>query len=595
MKTTATIIALFTLLCIDAHAQTPISISDARKQEFESTVIRVAGRVTVADQLRSTAYIQDKTAGIAVFNSTFRLGVQIGDSVVIDSATLTEFGQSTGAPGTGLTELAGTRMRFTVVPTSRIDPTPKTTTIPLVGEGVEGQLIKIRRVRFVDQGRFQGETNYSVVDQQGNDISVRIDGATDIAVNSLPIPDEQFDLIGAVSQFRGGYQIFPRFATDLGMPPVEVDTVNRNRTLDISTWNLYWYGSTDTSQGPRDKDRQRESIIRVMDSMNVDIIGVQEVLTEAALKAVADSVKPMGTYKYLFASQVPSAQKMGYIYNSSTITLQDDGLAVNGGAEAWAGGRFPYRFTFDATVDGKTRRISAFNIHAKATDSATANEDYQRRKTDAETFHAYLHDFYADAALIVLGDYNDGLTTSVIDSNLATPYLSFIDDTAEWKSSTLPLEKSGLASYVAGARSFIDHFMTSKEFSPSHYRTYLEAPQAYLSSYTATVSDHLPVTSRYWPENVTDVDEKTPVQHVARLAPNPVVDHGTIELTLHAHSDVSVELVDMLGTSTTLLKATLDPQIRLVSVPVHALSSGRYQVVVVVNGVKETLAMSVVR
>ena len=582
------------LLC-PLRAQTPISVSDARKQEFGTVVGRVAGRVTCADQLRSTSYIQDKTAGIAVFNSVFRLGVKIGDSVVIDSATLTEFGQSTGAPGTGLTELSGTNMRFTVVPNTVIEPTPRITTIPLIGEGVEGQLIKIRRVHFVEQGLFQGETNYSVVDVQGNDISIRIDANTDIAVNSLKIPDEEIDLIGVVSQFRGGYQIFPRFAPDVGLPPVAVDTVAKNRTLDISTWNLRWYGSTDTTLGPSDKDRQRRSIVRVMDSMQVDLIGVQEVLTQEALDMLSDSLQPRGQYANLFASTVPSTQKMGYIYNTTTITVVDHALAVNGGAEAWAGGRFPYRFTFDAMIEGKTQRISAFNIHAKATDSATATEDYNRRKTDAETFHAYLHDFYPNDAVIVLGDYNDALTQSVIDSTLPSPYVSFINDTAEWTSSTLPLEESGLGSYVGGSRSFIDHFMTSKELTPQHYRTYLESPQAYLSSYSATVSDHLPVTTRFWPAGTVSVEDDEASHFVLRFAPNPVVDHGTAEITIEHTCHVQARIVDALGNARTMIDAKLDPQVRLVQIPISELTNGMYRFEVVLDGAVQSVPFVVIR
>ncbi|RPI66504.1 MAG: hypothetical protein EHM43_11320, partial [Ignavibacteriae bacterium] len=128
-----------------ALAQDPISIADARKQAINSKVTKVAGRVSVGTEFRNTSYIQDGTAGIAVFNSTFRLGVKIGDSVVIENATLIEFNASTGVPGSGLLELSGTDLRFTVVPVERVEPRTKTTTIPLIGEGVEGQLVKVRR------------------------------------------------------------------------------------------------------------------------------------------------------------------------------------------------------------------------------------------------------------------------------------------------------------------------------------------------------------------------------------------------------------------------------------------------------------------
>ena len=593
MTLRTTLISLFILASVTAMAQDPIPIADAKKQEFGSIVTKVAGRVTAAGVFRNTAYIQDQTAGIAVFNSSFRTGVQIGDSVVIENATLVEFGQTTGAPGTGLTELAGTDLRFTVVPVERIEPTPASKSIPLVGENEEGLLIRLRRVKFLAKGAFQGETNYDIEDSQGNLFQVRIDGATDIATNSLPIPEETVDVIGCVSQFRGAYQMFPRFAADIGLS-VEEDTVSQSRTLDITTWNLDWYGSTDTTRGPSDKERQRRSIRQVMDSTGADIYALQEVLTQEALDALSDSIQ--GSYANLFAVDVTSDQKMAYIYNTETITPITWGLAVNGGSQAWANGRYPFRMTFDAMIDGQTRRMVIFTIHGKATGDSTAQLDYQRRKTDAETFHQYLADFYADTSLFVMGDYNDILTASVVDSTFDTPYQVFLDDDARWWSPTLPLEERGLNSYVGFNQSFLDHALVTTDMEGFHHRTFLEAPQAYLSLYSATVSDHLPVTSRYFIDPTVSVDEEIDPQGAqVRLAPNPMIDHGTAEITIPTGGHVRVDIVDPMGARTSVLDEIMTPQILAVSLPINALTNGYYLLRVDIDGVVSTHPMVVTR
>ncbi|MFZ9871136.1 MAG: endonuclease/exonuclease/phosphatase family protein [Candidatus Kapaibacteriota bacterium] len=565
-----------------AVSQDVISIADARKQEFGSVVAKVAGRVTAANVFRNTAYIEDGTAGVAVFNAGFNAGTRIGDSVIIENATLIEFQATTGAPGTGLTELAGTDFRFTVVPVERIDPRPKTTTIPLVGENEEGMLIRLRRVTFLAKGSFQSETNYDLEDSQGNLFQVRIDGATDIARNSLPIPTEPVDVIGCVSQFRGAYQMFPRFATDIGLS-VEEDTVSKRRTLDVTSWNLEWYGTADTARGPRDKDRQRRSIRQVMDSIQADIYALQEVLSQEALDALSDSVA--GLYGNDLAAQVTSDQKMAYIYNRETITPLTTGLAVNGGAQAWANGRYPFRMTFDATIDGTTKRMVFFTLHGKATSDSTMMEDYERRKADAETFHQYLADFYADTSMIIMGDLNDALGYSIVDSTLPSPFANFINDTERWWSPTLPMEERGLKSYIGFASSFLDHALVTTDLQPFHHRTFLEAPQAYLSSYSSTVSDHLPVTSRYFVSGTTSVDDEASVAPTAvRLAPMPMVDHGMAEIVVEHGGPVHVELVSMTGETLVLLQETLAPQIRLVQLPVHQLSSGRYALRVSMHG-----------
>ncbi|NQW29265.1 MAG: endonuclease/exonuclease/phosphatase family protein [Ignavibacteria bacterium] len=563
------------LSAADALCQTPIPISEARKQNFLSIVGRVAGRVTASGEFRNTSYIQDKTAGIAIFNSNFRSGVRVGDSVVIDSAQLTEFQATTGAPGTGSTQLSGSTFRFTVIPGARIEPAAKTTTIPLIGESVEGQLVKIRRVKFIETGSFQGETNYNVRDALGNDVAVRVDGGTEIAVNSLPIPTDEVDVIGLVSQFRGGYQLVPRYATDISLPPVEVDTVKKSLTFDVTTWNLNWYGSSDTTKGPKDKNRQRQSIRRVIDSVSSDLFCFQEVTSSEALMALTDSV--VGTYATLYPTEITSEQRMAYMYNTATVTKISDGLAVNGGAQAWANGRFPYRLTLSATVDGKTQRITVFNIHAKATDTSTAVVDYNRRKVDAETFHAYLRDFYADSAVIFTGDFNDVLTASVVDSTFSTPYKAFLDDTASWTALTLPMEQRGLASYVGFTRSFLDHVLVSKQLKNRIHRTYLEAPTAYLSSYSSTVTDHLPVTTRIRLDATTGIaEDRILANGNLRVAPNPVYTSATIELTVNKPGKITIQLVDQLGRVIVLSDEYSEPQIKILQLPVATLSNGCY-------------------
>lgn len=579
MKFFKAFIVLTTFSATIAAAQDPISIADARKQDVGSVVTKVAGRVSANQEFRNTAYIQDKTAGIAVFNNAFKLGVNPGDSVIIENATITEFQGTTGQPGTGLLELAGQDLRFTVVPTERIVPTPKITTIPLVGEALEGMLVKIRRVKFLETGAFQAEVNYTVLDQQGNDFQVRIDGATNIATNSLSIPTDYIDLVGCVSQFRGAYQVFPRFSEDVGLAPVQADTVSKSRTLDITSWNLEWYGTADTTKGPSDKARQRRGIVQVMDSVRADLYAFQEVTSDTAATMLADSAQ--GKYKALYTYDIPSEQKMCYVYNSETITPITSGLAVNGGSQAWANGRFPYRLTFDATISGLRRRFVAFNIHGKATDSATAEADYNRRKTDAETFHAYLHDFYSDSSIIFVGDYNDMLTMSVVDSAFNSPYEVFVNDSARWFSPTYAMEQQGLASYIGFNRTFLDHCFISNDIKATLYRTYLESPQAYLSSYSSTISDHLPVTTRLYASGITSVNDVTGrnVGNV-RVSPMPLTTHGMVEIVLTDAGQLRVELVSNTGQSIEIVNEAYTPQIRLIQLPVAQLSSGIYSLVV---------------
>lgn len=576
-----------------AFAQDPISIADAKKQEFNSTVTKVAGRVTSAVQLSNVVYIQDRTAGIAVFNEQMRSGVKIGDSVVVENATLTEFGQTTGAPGTGLTQLGGNGLRFTVVPVPREEPSAKSTTIPNIGEGNEAMLIKLRKVRMVESGRFEGNRSYNAIDAFGNDIVIRIDRACEIGVNNLEIPSGDIDIVGVVSQFRGAYQVLPRLAQDIGLPPISVDTVNKSRTLDITTWNLEWYGTADTTLGQRNKDLQRQRIRVVMDTLQADLYALQEVISDEALAALSDSVK--GSYGRLFATEVTSDQKLAYIYNKNTVTPQDNGLAVNGGARAWGNGRFPFRFTFDAKIGDVTKRINVFNIHAKATGDSTAADDYGRRKTDAETFHEYLKSFYYDLNVIVLGDFNDRLLTTTVDSTLPSCYSAFLNDQDNWYATTADLERQGLSSYIGFNRGMLDHMLVSNEVKPMHYRSFVESPERYLTSYSSTVSDHRPVTGRFYLNAVTTVNDEENSPSGVRVSPNPMSTSGMMEVTAQHGGHLRVELIDATGTVSVLFNQSIAPSIQLVTIPVEVLATGTYVVRTTLDGTVTTKHVVVVR
>jgi endonuclease/exonuclease/phosphatase family metal-dependent hydrolase/DNA/RNA endonuclease YhcR with UshA esterase domain len=577
------------LMTVIAHAQDPISIADAKKQDFNSTVTKIAGRVTSAAQLSNTCYLQDRTGGIAVFNEAMRTAVRIGDSVVVENATLTEFGGTTGAPGTGLSQLGGTGLKFTVIPVPREEPTPKSTTIPNVGEGNEATLIKLRKVKMVETGRFEGNRSYSAMDNFGNDIVIRIDRGCEIGINNLEIPTGEIDITGVVSQFRGTYQLLPRLAQDMGLPPIVVDTVNKNRTLDLTTWNLEWYGWADTTRGPKNKDLQRQRIRTVMDTIKADIYALQEVLTDAALAAISDSIK--GGYKRFLATDVTSEQKLAYIYNPETVTPVSTGLAVNGGARAWGNGRFPFRMTFSAK--NVPFNVVVFNIHAKATSDSTAADDYSRRKTDAETFHEYLNNFYKDSNVIVMGDFNDRLLATTVDSTLPSCYSVFLNDNT-WNPTTAEMERQGLSSYLGFNRSFLDHILIRTPGLP-FYRSFIETPERYLTSFSSTVSDHRPVSLRLYYPGTTSVDQETSAPSMVRVSPNPMTSSGMAEVTLERGGHLTAELVSVTGERTMLVNETLGQQIRLVTIPVEQLSSGVYYLLVSVNGASTSMPVVINR
>ncbi len=575
---------LVALLCLfgvlSLHAQT-IAISSFRARSINDTLVKgekIAGRVSVGPEFRNTSFIQDASGGIAVFNNNFHAGVHVGDSVEITGGQLQDFQAVSGQSKTGLSEIAGSQFVFTVVPTDAVAPTPKIVAIQSVSEVYEGMLIKLRGVTFTSTGSFQGDKNYYVINSNGDSVQVRVDAGTEIAVNNLPIPTGPIDLVGALGQFRGTYQVEPRFASDIGAS-VDKDTVSKDLTFDVTCWNVKQFMSTvDTTI--KDKQRQLESVKRTLDSIDADLVSLEEVANPEGFQRLVDTLNASSGGR--LATEILQDQKMAFIWKKSVIDTISSGLAVNGGSQAWANGRFPLRLTLNATVNGVHRQFTAFSLHAKATGSGTETADLGRRTTDAQTFYDYLNTFYATEPVIVLGDFNDDVTTSVVGTGNPSPYGVFVNDSVHWDVLTKPLSEAGLASYIGSQASMIDHIIVSDEVKPGVYRTKLETPQAFLSSYTSTVSDHVPVSTRiYLDPVVVGVQETLPsIQGTSlRVAPNPCSSQGLIEVINEHTQYMRVELVDMLGSTVQeLFDGTMPSEVHVFNWSAHTLASGLYAV-----------------
>ncbi len=130
------------------------------------------------------------------------------------------------------------------------------------------------------------------------------------------------------------------------------------------------------------------------------------------------------------------------------------------------------------------------------------------------------------------------------------------------------------------------------------YRTFVETPNAYLSSFTTTVSDHLPVTSRFFIDGTTDVNDERALtaSSVLHVSPNPMHTSGQAELVIEQYGSVRATLVNALGEEVAvLIDEVCAPQIRLVQVPVQGLAAGMYSLRVRMNNVSASTPVVISR
>jgi len=200
-KTTTLIIA--TLISVVGFAQ---DIATARSQGVGATVT-VTGIVTNGDELGPIRYIEDSTAGLALYDPTALSGVVRGEEVTV-SGVLVDYN--------GLMEMTPVNSNITNSTGNSI--IPQLITPIQVGENTESELVQINNVIFNSGGSLfiVGTHDFTANGETGK-VYIRAGNPLE---NSL-IPIGPITLIGISSQYtfsvpaNDGYQILPRDSSDI--------------------------------------------------------------------------------------------------------------------------------------------------------------------------------------------------------------------------------------------------------------------------------------------------------------------------------------------------------------------------------------------
>ncbi len=492
-----------------------ISILEARNAA-EGTTVSVSGVLTVSDQFGGSAYIQDATGGIAIFDNTVHgEGVfNIGDSLTI-TGTRSAFNEQIQISPVALVENNGS-------PSQAIIPVD-VTLAELLNHPAE--LVRVVDTSFPSPGQLLfGNANFLLTDASGSG-ELRIDNDV-TGVVGLAQPENCAEITGVVGKFFEIYQLLPRIAADIPcaeefVPGNGLD-IPKDQTLDIVTWNIEWFGdegNSPPSGDPNSDQIQKDSVKAMLLEMNADVYAVEEIADDALFEQMVDE---MSGYEYVLSTATSrpndpgTKQKIGFIYKTTTIApvstkilLETIHPLYNGGDASflidypevtdrfYASGRLPFMMTADVTINNTVERISFINIHARANSSNGPQSRYDMRKYDVEVLKDTLDAQYANDNFILLGDYNDDVDETVADiSNTISSYEAYVNDTANYDVLTSILSDEGFRSFVF-RENMIDHITISNELSDKfvdgstavHY-------EFYDSDYANTASDHLPVSTR---------------------------------------------------------------------------------------------------
>lgn len=258
-------------------------------------------------------------------------------------------------------------------------------------------------------------------------------------------------------------------------------------TLDIGAWNVEWFG--DPANGPTDEAAQQRNARDLILGTDCDIWSLEEVVDPTAF---AQLVAGLPGYAGLLASDAtvvdgathysPGEQKVALLYKTGLARVQGARIILGSYGYDFAG-RPPMEVQLAVTLNGRTSTLYVICLHAKAgSDSAS----YGRRVNASLALKEYLDTVRASDTVLVLGDFNDRLGTSITPDQ-ASPYQNFLGDTARYFAATEPLSTS------------IDHHMASRGLAPSFLPGSAQAFPAnqYLPGFYSSTSDHLPVLTRW--------------------------------------------------------------------------------------------------
>ncbi|HEY4288594.1 MAG TPA: choice-of-anchor J domain-containing protein [Puia sp.] len=309
---------------------------------------------------------------------------------------------------------------------------------------------------------------------------------------------------------------------------VKGNSIDPASTLSVIDWNLNWFGTPDPTLGPTDKALQKKNVGVVLTGLHADMYALEEVCDEQALDSIVATMPGyavvVGQYGSYSNPTIPggpdplnTVQKLAFVYNTAKISVvRTDSLLTLGTNNPldpsttyyndWASGRFPYMLTANVKLSDNrggtnTQLVRFINVHGKANTSPVLTA-YNRRADGARALDSLLKAQYPNDNLVILGDFNDDLNTT-ITAGINPPVTSWsaftITDSALYKFPTQPLSPAGQHSDV-NFTSVIDNVIVSdtmSQFYLPNSATVRSDVAALVPSYGSTTTDHYPVFTQY--------------------------------------------------------------------------------------------------
>lgn len=273
---------------------------------------------------------------------------------------------------------------------------------------------------------------------------------------------------------------------DAAYPPPRDDlvpSVGTASTLDVAAWNIENFPALPTTP---------EIMADLITSLDLDLISVEEI---ADVTAFDELVERLPNHDGVLSSHTygdGTYQKIGFIYRTDLLDLSAASLLFS---NDWYGFPRPaLRATF--TVDDGVHPVVDFVAIALHLKAGSSTEDRDRRTqamVELEEYVTQLAGEGGEPEVLILGDFNEVLTSS---AGLAV-FEPWLEPAGDYTIQTMNLANSGAETFLPSGV-ILDHQITTSGFSDELSGASVVIPQldSQYSSYEYAVSDHLPVVLR---------------------------------------------------------------------------------------------------
>jgi endonuclease/exonuclease/phosphatase family metal-dependent hydrolase len=232
---------------------------------------------------------------------------------------------------------------------------------------------------------------------------------------------------------------------------------------------------------PKAGDNSVTVLAELIKAMNPDVVALQEVRSETDFN---DIDKQLVDYTGYLNPTTSQALDLAYFVKDSEISVDSSQLLFEKDTDPFPRAPFEIRIMHKLSK----KELYLINIHLKA---YGGEKNLSRRRLASQKLKSYLDSSRPNDRVIILGDYNDEISSTSMTEN---PFINFIHDPDNYIFTDMNIAKgnSGWWSYPSWP-SHIDHILVTNELFPSIDTCFVVRAGDCYEGYEKVISDHRPV------------------------------------------------------------------------------------------------------